>query len=43
MSTRRSSDLSRSGEDAAIVRVALDYFEGWFEGDETRMVAQRRQ
>jgi Putative lumazine-binding len=37
MSRRRSSDLLQSGERAAIVRVALDYFEGWFEGDATRV------
>jgi hypothetical protein len=37
MTTSPSSDLSRSGEEAAVARVALDYFEGWFEGDATRV------
>jgi hypothetical protein len=26
-----------SGDEAAVVAAALDYFEGWFEGDATRM------
>jgi hypothetical protein len=27
----------RSSDEAAVVAAALDYFEGWFEGDATRM------
>ena len=32
---RRSTE--RSSDEAAVVAAALDYFEGWFEGDATRM------
>jgi Putative lumazine-binding len=37
MTQSPSSDLSQSGEEAEVARVALGYFEGWFAGDAARV------